>query len=140
MLPRTLASSYAVSSYPLCNSSTAFPTDRQHFARNSACRFRFWAFNPRFEHHRAENRPKLRLSVLVLYLCHPADSASTPVLGTDRPFFARNSACRSRIRTINPRFEHRQTLKQPKLRLSVRSPCAGGVISATPDSGGSGTR
>jgi len=48
--------------------NSVLATDRQSFARNSACLSRFRAFDPYFGHRQALNRPKLCLSVRMVSL------------------------------------------------------------------------
>ena len=66
-----------------------FPTDRQSFARNFACRSRFRAFNRCFGHRQADKCPKLCLSVpfpgfqLPFWTSTDAESALTLPVGQE---------------------------------------------------------
>ena len=69
-----------------------FPTDRQFFARNSACRSRFRAFNRRFGHRQAEKCPKLCLSVPFSGFQHPFPDFQHPSPGFQLPFWTSTDA------------------------------------------------
>ena len=69
--------------------NSVLATDRQSFARNSACLYRFRAFDPYFGHRQALNRPKLCLSPLFCALSTrfgKRQATLTPKLCLSLPF------------------------------------------------------